>query len=366
MRPGFPFASWQVTVLRCVRPPPSLLATIGAWLVCQRLLGRWRTSRNGPMNKPELFSCFERMMLGLAVSDMVISTRMFVTPIFWSLPFDGPSPSCTAYGFFLIVGFSGPFYNAAMCLYFLVMICSRQKETRLSWRTECILHLIAIGFPLISAIVGLPLRVFNPESSDIACFAVEYPVGCTGNECIRGQFAPIYRYAVAVVPLLSIWAFLIWSNAYIYWHVRRLEQKTKRFTQAEQTQQLAVISSSIHSQQPNASPVAIQSVSKTRMVATQSILYVTVYFLCWIWSLTLTIAETADPEGFFAGKYFFLNVLESLFYPCQGLFNAFVYFRPGYMRIRSTAEGRELSRWQCMKLALFPQLRRNSGAQEVV
>jgi hypothetical protein len=358
---------WQIILLRCLTPPSALFSIVGSLLICQKLVARWTKSRSDRSNQEMV--CYERLMLGLSISDLLISMRLIVSSLVL-LPYDEPSHACTAEGFLVTFGFSGPFYNAAISLFFLITICSRQKETRISWWTESTLHIIAIGFPLGSAIVGLSLRLFNPAASGLHCWAMEYPGGCKGTDCIRGAHARVYRVVVAHVPLALIWIFLIGSNAAIYLHVRRHVQKTLRYTKPEQPQ-LAITASvpgnygqsktNVPPLQPNKSP--IQSVSKTRMVATQSILYVGAYFLCFIWTFILEIAAAVDPEGFHAGKYFYCSVAQYLLYPSQGIFNAFIFCRPNYMRIRASVQGRELSRLQCLKLALFTPKKKLSNRQ---
>jgi hypothetical protein len=361
-----PSVEWRVILLKCLTPPSALVSIIGSLVILQKLVGRWKRP---PERSNQELVCYERLMFGLSVSDLLISSRLIVSSMVL-LPYDGPSHACTAEGFLVTFGFTGPFYNAAISLFFLMTICSRQKEKRISWWIECTLHVIAITFPLVSAIVGLPLGIFNPVASGLHCWAVAYPVGCNANDCIRGEHAAVYRVVVAHVPLLLIWIFLIGSNAAIYLHVRRLVQKTLRYTKPEQAQ-LAVASpatSNFRQSQPDGSSPQmkkspIQSVSKIRMVATQSILYVGAYFLCFGWTLILEIAAAADPDGFRAGKYFCFDVAQYLLYPSQGLFNAFIFCRPNYMRIRASVEGRELSRLECLKLALFTPKRTLSNRE---
>jgi hypothetical protein len=370
-----PFADWQILVLRAVTPPASLISVIGSWLICQKLLGRWKNSWTGQLSNQAPLGCYERLMLGLSAADIMTSTRLAVSAIFW-LPHREPSHSCTTDGFLITFGFCGPFYNAAVSLYFMYTICSPQKEKRISWRTECCLHLIAIGFPLACALVGLSLKVYNPEAADIGCWAEKYPMGCVGEDCTRGKHAAVFSFALGFLPLLLVWICLTWTNAAIYLHVRRLIRKTLKYTQPGQRRLTVTSASSDNSdaqrgqsksvESPFQSKIPqIQSVSKTRMVANQSLLYVGAYLICFIWSGVLQIAICADPKGFQAGRYFVFNVLQGIFYPGQGLFNALVFFRPNYVRIRSTAAGKDLSRLQCMKLALFPR-KRISSVQESV
>jgi hypothetical protein len=387
MRTEFRFTRWQVTLIRCLMPPSALLSVLGSCLICRRLLERWKKSRTVGRSE-ELWACYERLMFGLSAADIMTSTSLIVVSIFFR-PHHEPSAVCTVEGFLLTLGISGPLYNAAISLYFLITICSSRKEKRIGWQTECILHLIAVGFPLVSALVGVLLQVFNPETTDIGCWATEHPAGCTGDNCIRGARAEMYGLFVALLLFSLIFLFLIGSNAAIYWHVRRLVLKTLRFTNpaAEEAPATVVTNPSsgdfdvqeqrgtsqmeqqCEPSQPEqqrgsqqeesalfrgANKRPNQSVSKIRMVATQSTLYVGAFMICFIWTYILVVVEIVDPEGFQSRKYFFFNVLQALFYPSQGFFNAFVFCRPNYMRIRATAAGQELSRWQCMKLAMFP------------
>ena len=65
----------------------------------------------------------------------------------------------------------------------------------------------------------------------------------------------------------------------------------------------------------------------SQKVAMQSFLYVSAFFASFIFSLILVIVSSIDPEGVQSGKYFGIQVLETLFYPLQGFFNFLVYTR---------------------------------------
>eukprot|EP00980_Cylindrotheca_fusiformis_P006832 scaffold1429_cov110-Cylindrotheca_fusiformis.AAC.4 len=69
-------------------------------------------------------------------------------------------------------------------------------------------------------------------------------------------------------------------------------------------------------------------------VGTQSFLYVCAYILCYTWSLFVNALDSQQYEyepG--AGKVFLpLLILQSLFLPMQGFFNATIFFRPKYLK----------------------------------
>jgi hypothetical protein len=127
-------------------------------------------------HKKGLYQIRNRLFFGLASSDIVLTTWMILGSI--PLPAEGlglmlggkgNTRTCTAQGFFLQLAFAVPLYNAAIMVYYLLVIRYQIQDFR---RIEPFLHGIAILLPLGLAIAGLFLKAFNPGPVGL-CFA--YP-----------------------------------------------------------------------------------------------------------------------------------------------------------------------------------------------
>eukprot|EP00980_Cylindrotheca_fusiformis_P006834 scaffold1429_cov110-Cylindrotheca_fusiformis.AAC.6 len=88
-------------------------------------------------------------------------------------------------------------------------------------------------------------------------------------------------------------------------------------------------------------------------VGKQSFSYVAVYFLCFGWSFALNILarQQYEYENDAESVFLPLLILQSIFLPAQGLFNAIIFFRPKYLNNRKEYS-KETRRW-CMRRALF-------------
>lgn len=86
--------------------------------------------------------------------------------------------------------------------------------------------------------------------------------------------------------------------------------------------------------------------NRERMVAVQSTLYVVAFIACWIGPTAFHLADWI--AGF---KSFWAVLVIVIFTPLQGFWNAFVYARPTYIRLRR--KNPDLDRLQTVKLIFF-------------
>ena len=360
---GLLFNPVQLEILRWAPVIPALFSIGGSLLIIQRIF----RSKESLLTKT-----YERLMFGLSVVDTLNSVRMIIFPLAFR-PFTEPSAACTIDGFLITLCFSGPMYNAALACYYVLVIVYNMPQQRIARRYELWLHVAAIGYGIVGALVGLPLQVYNPEKDGLACWAAEWPHGCAGSEtCERGASAAVFSHAVGIVPLLGVFLVLMGANAVIYATVRRIHAKTEKYTNptlaATANSSVTLPNASTKHESPatsctgsvNPSPAptttsatkdsdrlrsSSSTASRTKAVAVQSILYVLAYLLSFIWALIMTIVGLVDPVGVAKGNYFFLNLLQIILYPVQGLLNAFVYVRPMVARLQRQDPSR--SRWEC-------------------
>jgi hypothetical protein len=188
--------------------------------------------------------------------------------------------------------------------------------------------------PLICAIAGLCLQVYNPNFSNTGCWVNAYPSGCDEIDstvaCERGENAYTFVLVAVLGLLCIIWVSIIYYNVKIYLKVRSTESKSKRYTSPMSGRKLSSPTSSEFSSQERKRPERRRS----KYVAVQSLLFVLAYLVTWLSSLILFIIEQVDPDGLAEGNYFAVQLCEMLLFPSQGILDCLIYFRPRYARIR--------------------------------
>ena len=75
--------------------------------------------------------------------------------------------------------------------------------------------------------------------------------------------------------------------------------------------------------------------SHSKKIASQALWYVGSFYLTWIFQSWTRIAQMVNGSS-----PFYAIALFAIFFPLQGFFNALVYFRPRYLRLRETSDNR--------------------------
>ena len=352
------FSSFQSNLLRGLWATSAVFSIAGSLLLCFHVtVGR---RRSGPLH---------RLLLGLSVSD-----RFVVFPLAF-YPIEEPSAACTANGFLAVLGFAGPYYNAALSLYYLLTIRHNVRDQRISKVYEPAFHGVAILYAATSAFVGLPLQVYNPSADGLGCFVGPHPLKCNTStvECQRGEAAELYSLLAVVLPLFLVLISLIVNNLLLYCFIRKTERQSRSYifpgsnnknassitnptsnlTRPGQPEEGQQLQEELTTSQPiwcGCGNKFYSTNNISQKVATQSFLYVAAFFLSYIFSLILLVLSAVDPDGLETGKYYVWSALEGIFHPSQGIFNCLAYLRPRYLRYRSQDN---LSRWQSFRLAVL-------------
>ena len=100
-----------------------------------------------------------------------------------------------------------------------------------------------------------------------------------------------------------------------------------------------------------------QETSYARSVFIQSILYVGAFFLSWSWA---TIYHLVAWFGGVSVPW--ITLLINTFLPLQGFWNAFIYARPRYLRMRKTKEN--LAWFEVLKLVFLPPTNNEGQVEE--
>lgn len=280
-------------------------------------------------------TAYDRLMLGLSLSDIVASISHWLTPLFLptetsSRPFAiGNDGTCTFLGFLTQLGFAPVLYNGFLSFYYLLTIRFGVKKHNFARRYEPWMHIITITFSFVTATVGAGMGFYSEVQVGLGCWVNNWPIGCTEENCLSEELGWIYGSTPIIFALLS----LITNNILVYLHVRRVFRESNDAVDTERKE--------------------VQRM-QTRELATQGTLYIVAFLFCWWSPVTVRIIETFSPvaqENELESGMFGLLVCYSAFWPLQGFLNMLIYNRPNYRRVRKAFP--ELSRLSAIRIACF-------------
>ena len=255
----------------------------------------------------------QRLMLCLSVCDFNTSMSWMFTNLF--MPPIGNQASCDAQGYILQANNTASFlYMCALQLQYLLTIKHGWRERQIR-KIEPFMHGSPICFGLGTATASLALLLFNPAGWN--CWIGPYPKDCTQSyqikqgdsdltetDCVRGDNSDLYRFGFFYAPLWASILFCMFIMFRVYRTVQKIEQKSTRFRLGA-------------------------NMSMAEECRRQAIYYSASFFAVWIFP---TIVRLIQLGGGYVHPI--LIVLSGTFAASQGLWNAMIYFRPRYKKIR--------------------------------
>jgi len=252
----------------------------------------------------------------------------------------GNQATCTVQGFFTQFGYAAGTYNLVLSLYYYLTINRGMKHKDFERVLEKVLHGSVITLHIGFAITGAAIGLFNPTAS--FCYIAPSPFGCLGSDDIPcDRFGTTFHYfyeAFAQFWIQLAYVVIIVTNLLIWLYVRKRENEMKKYRMSCRTigtdeKLLKMKKSSNHA----------------RSVFVQSMLYVGAFVLSWSWA---TIFHLISWIG--GVSVFWPTLLINTFLPLQGFWNAFIYARPRYLRIRKQRQS--LGFGEVVKLAFLPPM----------
>lgn len=172
---------------------------------------------------------YTRLLLGMSVSDIYFSFHISIStflrpretsPRVWAF---GNDTSCSIDGFLGQLAYSAILYNGMLSYYFLFAARFGLNNKTISKYIEPSMHVLSIGFPLVTASVGLVMGVYAEPTMGMGCWVNDYPRNCgdglddTGEECLSGEIGWIF----GGLPFLFVGASLVINNLMIWAFVRK-------------------------------------------------------------------------------------------------------------------------------------------------
>ncbi|KAL7526504.1 hypothetical protein ACHAWF_001797 [Thalassiosira exigua] len=323
-----------------------------------------------------------RILLAMSCCDVVYSLAkawtFLLAPKGYGVPgAQGNLNTCALQGFIiqLFVHSTGG-YTALLSIYYYLTICRGWKPQEFSKRVERLAHLSILGLFLTLAIVGVNVKLYNPVFG--FCFIGSYPPGCERGEgtptCDRfppQQLGLLYEI-FAQAWIQAFFVVIIFCQAAIWKKVREQETRNAQYdfrrntvanrlsgAKSSDVQVVAIEATSTSKSQRSSAASADSKMLAMRaseltmkqrkqkhnlqkMVAIQSTLYVVSFAFCWVGPTTFHLI------GWIANYQSFAFVLILvIFTPLQGFWNAIIYARPLYTRLRE--KEKHLTRWKALK-----------------
>jgi len=220
-------------------------------------------------------------------------------------------------GFFITVGFIVPWYNAALCVYFSLVINYNKTESWLRKNIELYFHLVPIVIVTVMGVAGFVFQVFN--FTGVRCFVSPYPTRCDMNpnvDCTRGESYFAFRYSFAIQEVIIFVIILVCMSSIVV-STRRQERRQRSWDLRLPTVAIEVSSTLRRRQKRNQ-----VRMKRTKQVARQAFMYVGACFLTFVWTFIFEIAARIAKRPPFK-----ITVITFAFLPLQGFFNFIIFNR---------------------------------------
>jgi hypothetical protein len=232
-------------------------------------------------DKKKRQSMYHRLLLCMSISDWNSSFWTYVLSS-WMLPSEsysanttffsasGTWATCNLQGFMFQLGIATPLYNAALSLYYVLLLKYNWTPKQMARQIEPYLHAGIISFSVATSIAPLFMTLYNPTITSW-CAITEYPYNChsendgpvhneedttkSGNNdngetrplrvgkpagwnfeggrrdagvCLRGRserWATLFQWLFEFIPLWLVIGFTTINMALVYHTVRHQEKK---------------------------------------------------------------------------------------------------------------------------------------------
>jgi len=250
--------------------------------------------------KRKLVRPYHRIMLMMSVFDVLQSMALVFSEI--ALPHEsgiygakGNARTCTAQGFFMVLGLAVPLYNSCLNIYYVLTIRYNVSSQQFA-KFEPILHVISFLVPLSTAII------LTANGNMVPRMTVCYPSG----------MLPLV--IISVLVSFSILVCII-SMICICWTVISQSATMKKYTNFERKGDSSARRSRIdYDKQKTINQAAL-------------------YLLAFISTYAIPILNGIYSGGRAGvGTPYAMIILSSVFYPLQGVWNLLLYTRPGVQR----------------------------------
>lgn len=366
--------SYSNAVIPLVTAPMSVMSSILIIVMVMR-------------SRIKLSHIYHRLMVGLSVADIILSSAMSFTsfpapketPDIWKG--FGSQSTCDIQGFFFMLGASSaPIYFLSLQVYYLCVIKYELNSDYME-KVEPFFHGVPITFGLVSAIIPVATESMNPGTS--WCWIQASPMGCQSDpniECNRGTNAALQRWIFVggpMVLILVLACIVMWK---IYDSVRTLDQvnasydfrhtngnnlSNRRVKENRSSINTSSINSSILSSVrsvlslPASTPPRIAARYRRSRQARRRIFQ---YFVGYLLTISFPLINISIAMAI-GRPVIFLEILQYIFYPLQGVFNIVVFILPSVMTLQQRHPEMSLPRVVVTAISTYVGPRSNTNSR---
>lgn len=282
----------------------------------------------------------------------------------------GSDASCNAVGFFNQFSHSTILYGAALSFYFLLSVRFGYTDEWIAFRFETPLHVLCLGYPLVTAFAGLFLdsygerqvrrrlkeSFYDPDAMISIIKLLQTSIGCWIQTCefdAEGNVEDCSNTAVDAffgrLPTIFVVGCLIINNLILLAHMGKIVKQRKSIEKdRNQRRPLDDLDDTVLETNKGREAARYETMRRRlRMMRSQTFLFVGGYVLCNFVTFGLRNG-IADPFEFnyhstsyveemeIPYKYYPLLVMQAILYPLQGVFHFVVIVQPRYSTIRSS------------------------------
>lgn len=285
---------------------------------------------------------YHRLLLAYSAIDVVCSFNYALsalvvprgTPGVWGA--QGNVATCEASGFITQFSLSLGVYGTFIPLYYVLVLRYQVREKTLAQYVEPWVHAFALITPLVMGSIMIWRGNYNPTNVIVGwCFINVYPMDCLRNdeiECERG--AGYEKWLIANnVPFFVFFVVVFVSSILTFLKVRRIELRGARWSFAGDTRR------------------SRSSQRRVRETATQACLYISAFFVTYIFFGIGTLFGPSPANESRRNFYLPVAILTKITLPLQGMWNCFIYIRPRYNALR--VRNPDISAWAVLKLVVM-------------
>lgn len=329
----------QDKVLSILPIPSAILSIFGSSVILYMAISTRRQRQ---------WTTYTRLLVGLSICDIISSTSLAFAAFLrrpesgriWAF---GNDASCTAIGTLTQFSYSNMFYSAMLSYYFMISVRIKMKHSKIAKYLEPWMHLISVGYPLVTSLVGTSYGMYGEKATGMGCWVNQYPHGC-GVEPEQEPCASILiGYLYLGLPVLFSGLSIIFNNLVIGCYVWAHQKPIRSSSRSRTTNSFS--STSLDDTATNTDHVThhqsqgrnMHQLRRLQLVSSQAFLFVACYLICNVWIGTLGIVEAMTPnenEPQLMQNMHGIMVINSIFAPLQGFLNMLVYIRPKYLKNR--------------------------------
>ncbi|CAJ1931664.1 unnamed protein product [Cylindrotheca closterium] len=358
--------------------PSALLSVFGSSVIIMMVVQSYKKKKWTPYTRLlVLMSLFDIQGSLTFAAGTFLRPRETSTKL-WAL---GDDATCVTIGFLHTIGFSSFFFQGMLSCYFVLRTKFGFTDDRIAKQVEPIMHVIAIGYPLLSAIMGVSLNLFGELGSGLGCWVTDYgayswfvyaiPTFCA-ILCLTGNSIVLFRFIWEHTRRLTTSGSLLTDSTRTCGKSDRFkvsertgstQKNASQFMSTSENQQLDSISDDDDEDEEDSfrdvdkyeNTEVTRQRRRMKLLGSQALLFVISYFICNLWTGIMLLQEsqahTDEEKHAMMVKYYSIAMLQAFFHPLQGFCNMMVYVRPKYLTFRYGLP--DESRFSVAKLAVF-------------